>query len=83
MNYKATMKVMGKEYTAYGKTKEEVLANLKVAPNFARGAAILKLDDGEKSEERVLTPFLAQKMFSLSPKIREVHLKQVGMRFSL
>ena len=83
MSYTAHIKIMGKEYTATGKTKEECLANLKVSPNLARSAAILTLTVGEKSEEKVLTPYLAQRLFSPSPKMREVHIKQVGTRFSL
>jgi len=87
MTYTATFKVMGKQYSSQGKTKEECLENLNVPHNFARGVGILSLskkeNDKELTEERVLPQVLAQRIFSQSPNVRKVHLKQVGLRFSL
>lgn len=80
--YSATVKILGKVYTSTGSTATEAFLNLK--PNgVARGMGILSLSKGEKRAEKILPSFQVSRMFSASPLVREIALKNIGLRFDL
>lgn len=75
---KAAIKVMGREYSAEGETVQEAIGNLVVPHGAARGAAVLSVDD----QKIILAARQAQNLFNPSPAIREVHIKNISLRFS-
>lgn len=78
--YTASIKVLGKTYSATGLTAREAIGNLKVG-NVAKGMSVLTLSKGEKSCSKVLPPIQTFRLFTPSRLIREVSIKNVAMRF--
>ncbi|KKM01584.1 hypothetical protein LCGC14_1793030 [marine sediment metagenome] len=78
---KASIKVLGKTYTAEGKTIQEAIGNLK--PGTAKGMSILTIKNGDKTQDRVLPHIMTQRLFSPSPTTRIVNIKQISMRFGI
>lgn len=87
MKYKATIKVLGQFHKAEGSTAIEAISNLKVP--LARGTSILILErtmeKGEGIEtvkiEKIFGNLLTVRLFSQSPSMREVGLKQAKTLF--
>ena len=77
----ATIKVLGKIYKAKGETVQEAIGNLK--PGIAKGTSVLTLTKGDKTIEKIFPARITQNLFSLSPTMRSVHLKQIAMRFDI
>lgn len=77
----AEIKVLGKTYKAKGQDITEAIANLKVP--LGRGTSILTIKDGDNEQSKVLGAYQTARLFSESPTVREVNLKQTAMRFSL
>lgn len=80
-NYAATIKVLGKTYTSTGSSVREALENL--APGKAKGISILSMTKGELKRDKVLNFGQTFRLFSASPLMREIALKQVTMLFDL
>ena len=78
---KATLTVMGKKFTGEGKTVSEAIAALK--PDITKAKSILLLENGERKRERILTNMQTMRLFSLSPLMREIALKQVSQLFDV
>lgn len=78
---KATLKLMGKTYTAEGKTPTEAISNLK--PGIAKGNSILTLEHKGKKIEKILGRNATARLFSPSPTVRDINLKHAATRFDL
>lgn len=81
MNYKATIEVLGKIYTAEGDNVHHALYNLNVP--LGRGKSILTIEHGDEKKERVLGNVVTGRLFSKSPTVRQINLKQVSSMFDL
>lgn len=80
--YTAVLQFYGKPYTGKGKTVTEAIANIALK-NAAKGRGILTISKGKKSKDRILQPVVVQRLFSMSPTMREVQIKHVSMLFDL
>ena len=76
---KASIQLLGKEYSADGETAKEALERLDYK-GFAKVKSTLTVT-GETEKSIFLVPFQTQRLFSLSPNIRAVAIKQIAMRF--
>ena len=79
--FSASIKVLGKVYTAKGKTVSETLANLK-PDGVAKGVSVLTVSDGKNSRTKVLPTAKTCRLFSPSPLTREIALKNTSLMFS-
>ena len=80
--HEATLLLLGKTYTAKGKTPFDAISNLEPS-GMARTKSVLVVARNGKKRERVLMPFVINRMFSLSPTVREVTIKNVASMFEL
>ena len=80
-NMKGIIKIYGKDYTSEGKDVKECLENLPYK-GFSRVISTLTIKDNEKEKSVVLYPRQTQRLFSLSPMMKEIAVKQIGMRFT-
>lgn len=80
--YSAKVKILGKTYTANGKTVYDAIANLKPAGRAA-GVGILSIAKGKQNKEVVLNKGQVARLFALSPLMREVAIKQTAMRLNI
>ena len=80
--YVATFHFYGKEHVGKGKTIRDAIAAipLKSAP---RGRGVLTITKGKVSKDRILLPIMVQRLFALSPTMREFQLKNVSLLFDL
>ena len=79
MKYKATIKVLGQLYKAEGETAGEAIGNLEVP--LGRGTSILTVEKGDKKLEKIFGNLLTVRLFSKSPMMRQVGLKQASTLF--
>lgn len=79
--YTARIKVLGVFYTATGSTCLEAITNLKVPK--ALGTSILTVSREDKSQEKVFNSIQTVRLFSTSPTVRNVAIKNTLSRFSL
>lgn len=78
---KASVKIMGRVYTAKGKTVIEAITNLK--PDIARGISILSLERGDTRKERILSAGITMRLFGPASRVgKEVALKQASQVFA-
>ena len=80
--YEATLLLLGKTYTAKGKTPFDAISGLN-PQGMAKTKSILIVAKGKRKRERVLMPFVINRMFNLSPTVREVTTKNVASMFDL
>lgn len=78
--YTATLTINGRKYASKGATIPEAIAGITVdgVPKF-RG--VLTVASADWTMDRVLAPFALQRLFALSPMMREVQLKQLSTLF--
>jgi hypothetical protein len=78
----ATLSVAGQQYNGRGMNVREAIAGIVLSrpPKF-RG--ILTVSNGEREKDRILNSFVLQRLFALSPMMREIQLKQVSSLFDL
>ena len=79
MKYKATINVLGRNHTSEGKTAHEAISNLKVP--LARGRSIVTMEKGDVKVEKILGLHLTARLFSPSPTVREIALKNAEILF--
>ena len=79
--YTAYALVQGKKYEATGDSVLAALKNLEV--RNVRGKSIITMTDGTKSKERVLSPIMTMRLFSLSPLMRQIAFKQAALLLEL
>jgi len=73
---KATINILGKNYEAEGETARQALEGLEYK-GFAKVKSVLTV--GEKAI--VLSHTQTQRLFSQSPMMKEIAVKQVALRF--
>ena len=79
--YNAKIKIMGKFFEAIGTTSEEAITSL-VVPGQPKGLAILTVTKGDTEKIKILNGFQSFRMFSQSPLMRQVALKNIIPYFS-
>lgn len=79
--YTASIKVLGKIYTATGTSLREAIEEL--TPEKGKGVSILTISKGGMSKERVLNFGQTFRLFSASKLMREVALKNTCLLFDL
>jgi len=78
---KAQIKLMGRYYTAEGKTVEEVLSKLE--PPIAKTVGVLTLKKGELERIRVIPPKMIANMWGhRSPTMKNIAIKNFTLLFS-
>ena len=77
--FKASIKVLGKTYTASGETVVEALRGLKTG--VAVGMSVLTVSRGEKTKERVLGNLQTRKLFNPNSTMREFAIKNTAILF--
>lgn len=77
--YKASVKVLGRSYSATGSSLSEVIANLK--PVNCKGRGILVIENNGNKKERILTNVLTYRLFNSHGLTREVAIKNVSLMF--
>ena len=79
--YKAIIKILGKNYTAYGFTASEAVKALQVGKT-AKGVSVLEVSRvGGRSKSVILPHFKTARLFSAHPMTREVALKGTSLFF--
>lgn len=81
MKYQAIIKIMGREYKSTGDSVIECLYALK--PGFCKTKSILTVSNGDKKIEKILGVIPTSRLFSQSPAIREIQIKQIALLFDL
>lgn len=77
--YIATIKVLGKVYTATGSTVNDSITALKVG--VARGVSVLTITHGDVSKERIIGVAQTNNLFNTRGMVNTIHLKQVSSLF--
>ena len=80
--YKASIKVLGKAYEAFGQDKSQAIENLNVG-KVARGMSVLVLSKGDVSSSKILPSQQTMRLFSSSKLVRQIALKQISLRFDI
>src|SRR3990167_276856 len=81
INYKATLKSLGRVYQSEGATIEEAIRGIKVSGG-AKVTSVLSIEHGDKKTDRIINGITAHRLFSQgSPTTREIHLSKVCMLF--
>lgn len=78
--YTATIKVLGKVYTATGATVPESITALQVG--VARGVSILTIKRGDVLKERIIGIRQTNNLFNTRGMVHSIHLKQVSSLFA-
>ena len=78
--YTATLLQYGKKYQGSGNTAHAAISAIGTS-GVIRGKAVLTLVNGENTKDRVLPPVLASRLFSKSPLVREMALKNTALLF--
>lgn len=77
---KSTLKIVGRTYTAEGKTIEEAATNLK--PEVTKAVGVLVLEKGDVRKEKILPARLIYLLFNkVSRMSKELAIKQLNMYF--
>lgn len=79
MKYTATYLTMGRKHTAEGTTALEAIDNLKLKGVKMKG--VLTIEHGKEKKERIITPYMALRLFNSVGLNREVALKNITMMF--
>jgi len=79
MSYKATIKILGREYKSTGDSVAECLEGLK--PGFCKSKSVLTIEKGEEKKEKILGLIPTSRLFSNSPAVREINIKQIAQLF--
>lgn len=80
MKYKATLKLMGREYKSTGDSVIECLNNLN--PGFCKSKSVLVIEKGDEKKERILGVLQTSRLFGQSFGVREIQTKQTALLFS-
>ena len=79
MKYTATYVTMGKKNTATGESAHEAIDNLKLKSVKMKG--VLTIEHGDEKRERIITPYMALRLFNSVGLNREVALKNISLMF--
>lgn len=78
----ATMKVQGRTYESKADTVLGALEGLSIGRN-PHGRGILVMSNGTRTVEKVLPPIAISRLFSPSPTMRQMQLKNLFLLFNL
>ena len=78
--YEASLKIAGKVFKSSGVTLQECLSTLKIGTLIKLGG-LLSVKHGDKSKDRILTPFQTVRLFNGSRVVKEVALKNISILF--
>ena len=78
---KATIQILGKKYSAESETVGSALASLPYT-GFAKFKSVLTVFDSKKEKTVVLYPMQTLRLFSKSPLMKEIAVKQIATRFT-
>lgn len=79
--YTATIKIMGKLFTAVGATPSDAILGLNLGNT--KGIAVLSIKHEDKVQEKIFQPRIIFQLFNGSETMRAIALKNVAMRFDL
>ena len=80
--YSASIKVLGKTYTAEGESVADVLSRLD-SPPVAKGISMLIVSRGTESKARILSSIAVSRLFSPSKTVRELAIKNTALLFGI
>jgi len=80
-DYGASIKVLGKVYTARGSTAREAIEGLSV--RNAKGMSVMTITKGGSFKSKILGAPLTSRLFSPSKLMREIALKHASLMFDL
>lgn len=80
--YTASIKIFGVIYTSLGSTVRNALENLKVGGKVG-GICVLTMKKGDVSKEKILNAGQLFRLFTSSPIMREISLKNISNLFDL
>ena len=81
MDYKIELKLQGKKYKGEGETFATAVAGMGI--RNPKGAAVLSVAWGERKIDKILSPFIVSKLFSLNSKLRDMYIKKYSLMFKL
>lgn len=79
--YNASIKILGKVYSATGTTVFEAISNLK--PGNCKGMSILTIKHGDSSKDKVITNIATFRLFNTHGISRDIALKNTSLMFQL
>lgn len=80
--YVASLKILGRVYSAKGETLEEIINNLKVG-NWPKTASVLTIEKDGTKKERVLSASHTRNLFGVgSPTVKQMYLKWVKQLYA-
>lgn len=80
--YKATLKSVGRTFTAQGATLEEAIGKIKISGG-AKAVAVLMIEKDGVKKEKILSGRTCQHLFGQgSPTTKLIHLKKILMLFT-
>ena len=79
VQYEASVKVLGKTFTAKGKDIQTALE--KLDPGNVAGMAIITIKKGKVSKDRVIPHVMAKRLFNTAGVSREAQIKNVSLMF--
>lgn len=80
-DYKVTAVWFGKKFVSTGSSVKEAILGLDL--RNCKGKIVLIIEHGDNKKERILMPRAYFGLFSGSPMMREIALKNVGLLFDL
>lgn len=72
---------LGQIYESEGKDIEEALMALPI--KLVRGKGVISINNGVRTAEKVISPFIMSKMFTVNPKNKELFIKKYGVMFNI
>jgi len=78
-DYKATLFIMGRTYTGKGDTVAKAVIDIR--PEITRGRAVLTVEKGENSRERILMPKVVYRIYNGSDISRSLAMKNISLLF--
>ena len=80
--YQAQIKVLGRVYSAKGKSVTDALSNLSVSGKVA-GFGVVTISKGKQSKDKIINRATLSRWFNLSPMMREIAIKNIALMFDL
>ena len=77
--YKVSLKILGKTYTASGKSAREAMGKLE--PQTTRSFGVLTLQKGKIVKEKVVMASILFRAFNGSPTSRDIGIKNLSLLF--
>ena len=72
---------LGKVYESEGKDVEEALMSLPI--KVVKGKGVISINNGIRKAEKVISPLIMSRMFTVNPKNKELFIKKYGVMFNI